>query len=53
MADWVAAGVPEMMQVVVSIESPAGRVGLETQLVGSVPVRVGVMVVIGLPFVKL
>jgi hypothetical protein len=46
-------GVPEIAQLALSIESPAGRVGADVQVVGVVPVSVGLIVVMTLPFEKL
>jgi hypothetical protein len=45
-----AFGVPEISQVVASIERPLGSAGLVTQLVSGVDVRVGVISVISVSF---
>jgi hypothetical protein len=42
-----------MAQLALSIATPTGSVGEDVQVVGEVPVRVGVRVVIVFPFVKL
>jgi hypothetical protein len=45
-------GVPPILQAVASIERPSGRAGLAVQLVSGVPVTVGVIVEMAVPFGK-
>jgi hypothetical protein len=50
---WSVVGVPDIAQLALSIARPSGSVGEDVQVVGMVPVRVGLIVVMALPIEKL